>query len=85
MKQQDVILIAIVIFFSTVFALFLSKAIVASPQKRQQQVEVVQSISADLALPKPDSPYFNKQAIDPAKTITGGINANPDPFSGTAQ
>ena len=83
MKQQDFTLIIIVIFVSAVFALFVSKATIASPQKRQQQVQVVQPISA--SLPKPDSRYFNGQAIDPTQTITTGNNTNPDPFSAGAR
>jgi uncharacterized membrane protein len=82
MKKQDLALIVVVVVISVALALFISKATVASPQKRQQQVEVVQPISASMA--KPDSRYFNNQAIDPTKLITIGTNANPDPFSGSS-
>jgi hypothetical protein len=82
MKQQDFALIVIAVVISATLALFVSKATVASPQKRQQQVEVVQPISASMA--KPDSHYFNDQAIDPTKLITIGSNTNPNPFNGSS-
>lgn len=83
MKQKDIALIAIIIVFSAVISLFVSKSIFASPKNRQQQVEVVQPITADF--PKPDSRYFNSHAFDPTKQITIGQNANPNPFSSKGQ
>jgi hypothetical protein len=81
MKQKDLATILIVVFVSAVISLFVSKAIFASPKNRQQQVEVIQPITADF--PKPDEHYFNSQAFDPTKQITIGQNSNPDPFSGS--
>jgi hypothetical protein len=83
MKQKDIALIVAIVFVSAIISLFVSKAIFASPKNRQQEVEVVQSITADF--PKPDKRYFNKQSFDPTQLITIGQNANPDPFSGTSQ
>jgi hypothetical protein len=84
MKQQDLALVVVSVVISATLALFVSKALFASPQKRQQQVEVVPPISASIAKPQPNSPYFNNQAIDPTKLITIGNNANPDPFNGAS-
>jgi len=78
MKQKDIALIAIVVLISIVFSLVLSKFLFA-PKNHQQQVEIVQPISADF--PMPDSHYFNDKSIDPTKLITIGNNTNPDPFS----
>jgi len=83
MKQKDIALIAIVVIVSAFISLFVSKAIFASPKDRQQEVEVVQPITADFS--KPDSRYFNNKAFDPTQLITIGPNANPDPFSGSSQ
>jgi hypothetical protein len=83
MKQKDLALIVVVIIISAFISLFVSKAIFAPPKNRQQQVEVVQPITADF--PKPDDHYFNSQAFDPTKLITIGQNTNSDPFSGTSQ
>jgi hypothetical protein len=82
MKQKDIALIVIVVIISAILSLFISKAIFASPKNRQQQVEVVQPISANL--PTPDSRYFNGNAFDPTQLITIGQNSNPDPFSGSS-
>jgi hypothetical protein len=79
MKQKDIGLIMIVVFVSAVFSLFISNAIFASSKNRQQQVEIVQPISASFS--KPDPRYFNAQAVDPTKQITIGQSANTDPFS----
>lgn len=81
MKQKDIALIAVVIILSAVISLFVSKAIFVSPSSRQQQVEVVQPISADF--PQPDSHYFNSNAFDPTRLITIGQNNNTNPFSGS--
>lgn len=83
MKQKDIALIILIVAISAAVSFFASQRIFASPKARQQQVEVVQPISADF--PKPDSRYFNSQAFDPTELITIGQSANPDPFSGSAQ
>lgn len=82
MKQKDIALIIIVVFFSAIISYFLSGTLFAPPENRQQEVEVVQPITADF--PKPDSRYFNDKAFDPTQQITIGQNANPDPFSSTS-
>lgn len=83
MKQKDIALIIVIVFFSAVISLLLSKAIFVSPKNRQQEVEVVQPITADF--PKPDSRYFNSQSFDPTQLIIIGQNANPNPFSSSTQ
>lgn len=79
MKQKDIALIMVIVFIGAVTSFFISRAIFASPKKRQQQVAVVQPITADF--PQPDSTYFNKYAFDPTKLITIGKNANTNPFN----
>jgi len=81
MKQKDIVLIIVIVFISAVVSLFVSKALFVPPKNRQQQVEVVQPITADF--PKPDGQFFNAQANDPTQLITIGQNANNDPFSST--
>lgn len=82
MKQKDIALIILIAFISAIVAYFISNAIFAPPKNRQQEVEVVNPISADF--PKPDSAYFNNNSFDPTQSITIGGNANPDPFSSTS-
>lgn len=80
MKQQDMALIIVIVFVAAVSSFFVSKTIFASPKNRQQQVEVVQRITADF--PQPDDRYFNKNSVDPTQSITVGQNANGNPFNG---
>jgi len=79
MKQKDIALIIIVVFFSAVLSYFISNALFVTPKDRQQAVEVVQPITSDF--PKPDERFFNDQAFDPTQTIIIGENANTDPFA----
>lgn len=83
MKQKDIILIAIIIVFAAIASFIISGMIFNSPQKRQQQVEQVQVITAEF--PQPDKRFFNETAFDPTRTIVIGQNANPDPFSAQQQ
>ena len=79
MQRKDIAVVAVIVFISAIISLFVSKAIFAPPKNRQQQVEVVQSISADF--PQPDSRYFNSNAFDPTEVITIGQNSNTTPFN----
>lgn len=81
MKQKDIALIIVIVFFSAVISFVVSNALIATSRK-QQQAETVQPITAQFT--KPDSKYFNNQAFDPTKPITIGQNANSDPFSGAS-
>lgn len=80
MKQKDIVLIIVVVFFSSVFSLILSSLFISSPKNRRTQVEVVDKI--DPAFTQPDKTYFNADSIDPTKNIRIGDNLNSDPFNG---
>lgn len=83
MKQKDIALIAIVVFFSAIFSYFVSNAIFASPDNRQEKVEVVKAITTEF--PKPDERFFNDQAFDPTRIIVIGDDVNADPFTSQKQ
>ncbi|HSW75403.1 MAG TPA: hypothetical protein VLG16_06080 [Candidatus Saccharimonadales bacterium] len=83
MKQKDIALIIVIVFISAVASFFLSNLLFASPQNRQQEVEVVEPISANF--PTPNSKYFNNQSINPTELIQIGNSTNPNPFNGTSQ
>ena len=83
MKQKDVALIIIIVFISAVLSYFISQNVFAPPKNRQQQVKVVQPITANF--PQPDSHYFNSSAFDPTKQITISQYNNNNPFSSTSQ
>jgi hypothetical protein len=82
MKQKDIALIVVVVVISAIASLVVSNTIFASPAKRQQQVDVVQSLNA--SFPTPDSRYFNSSSIDPTQFTQIGNTTNPNPFNGTA-
>ena len=83
MKNKDIALIIVIGFISAVISFLVSGMLFAPPSNRQQQVEVVQPISASLE--QPDSRFFNKDAYDPTQQITISQNANNDPFKEPTQ
>lgn len=80
MKKNDIALILLIVSISLVVAYFIGQTIVGQPQKKQQQVEVVEPISADVNTP--DSHIFNKDAINPAVPIAIGNSSGQPPFTG---
>jgi hypothetical protein len=80
MKQKDIALIIVIVFVSALISWFVSKQLFAPPEKRQQEVEVVEPITADF--PKADKHFFNNSSFDPTQLITIGKNANSNPFRG---
>jgi hypothetical protein len=79
MKQKDIALIIVIVAVSGVISFFVSRLLFTSGGKREQKVEVVQSITTDFSAP--DSKYFNSASIDPTQTIQIGQDTNPAPFS----
>lgn len=82
MKQKDIALIVVIVVISAVISIVVSKFVFATPQNRQQQVEVVAPISARFI--DPDPTYFNSSSVDPTKIITITQNANTNPFHTSA-
>lgn len=79
MKQKDIALVIVVVFVSAMLSFFVSKLLFASPKNRQQRVEVVNPITPEFN--KPDSRYFNKDAVNPTKLIQIGDTSNTTPFN----
>jgi len=80
MKRNDLALIVLIVSISMVAAYFLGKAVIGEPKKQQQQVEVVDPITADVT--QPDAAIFNKDAINPTVPIQIGNSSNQQPFTG---
>lgn len=78
MKQKDIAVIILVVFFSGVFSYFVSNAIFATPEDLKTKVEVVEPITADFT--EPDSRYFNANSVNPTLNITIGDGQNQQPF-----
>lgn len=80
MKQKDILLLVVVAIVSGVISLILSNMLFASPDKRSQEVEVVDGISS--VFPKPNQKYFNSESVNPAQPVQIGTTTNPNPFTG---
>ncbi len=79
MKQKDIALIILIVFFGAVISVVVSKYLIVPPKNRQQEVEKVVEISQTFKVPV-DPRYFNNNSINPTQLIRIGENANPDPF-----
>jgi hypothetical protein len=84
MKQKDIALIIIIAAISGLASFFVSRMVFATPQNREQQVEVVDVITDQFNVPT-DKKYFNDKSINPAQLIEVGDNDNPNPFKGDGQ
>ena len=78
MKKKDLLLITAVAIVAGVAALIISRIFLSAPKHLQQEVEVVEPISAEFKTP--DQRIFNQQAINPTRLIRIGENQNPNPF-----
>lgn len=79
MKQNDIILIIVMVFVGGVLSFFISSALITSPKNRKEKVETVQAISSEFK--QPDSKYFNSNSFDPTQLIRIGDNSNNQPFN----
>ena len=78
MKKKDLILIIVVAVVAAFAAFFVSRLFLTAPKQLQQEVEVVEPISAEFK--SPDKRIFNNEAINPTRLIRIGENQNPNPF-----
>jgi|AntRauTorckE6833_2_1112554.scaffolds.fasta_scaffold00718_9 hypothetical protein len=79
MKKNDLTLIAVVIIFSSVFAVIISSLLFTGPDEQQQTVEKVQAITSEFN--EPNDEYFNNESINPTKLIRiGDGESNESPF-----
>jgi hypothetical protein len=83
MKQKDVALIVVIAFISAIVSFVVSNKIFVTPNNRQQQVEVVDNITADFK--SPNKKYFNSTSIDPTQAAQIAAGNNQNPFNGSGQ
>jgi hypothetical protein len=83
MKQNNVVTLIIIVVIAGIVSLTASKYLFTTAADRQQSVEVVPAIAANL--PTPSSTYFNSQSIDPTQLIQIGTTTNSNPFSSPSQ
>ncbi len=80
MKSKDILTLAVIGIVSMVISIIISNNFLATPEDRQQEVEVVEPISS--VFERPPEEYFNEDSLNPTKTIE--IKPDPDskPFGG---
>lgn len=79
MKKKDITLVAVVVIFSSVFAIVISNFIFTEPEDQAQTVERVEVITSEFNEPSND--YFNEDSINPTKLIRiGDSDDNQSPF-----
>lgn len=78
MKQKDIALILVVIFFSAIVSLVVSKALFTTKQEKLLSAEVVEPVSSEFQ--EPDKTVFNGEAINPTQIIQIGGDGNQNPF-----
>ena len=80
MKRKDLILIIVIVFFSSIVSLLITKAIFGGA-KAIQSTEVVEPISAQFE--QPNTKYFNASSFDPTLLIKVETSNVTDPFAGS--
>jgi len=78
MKQKDFALIAVIVIFSAVFSVLITKVVIGTPNTRKETVEVVEAITTDFS--QPDEKYYNKESINPTRLIQIQDVNNSTPF-----
>jgi hypothetical protein len=78
MKQQDIAIVIIVVFFAGIFSFFLStKFIVGGNEKLN--AETVAPVTSEFSVP--DKKVFNEKAINPTVKIEIKPGENNQPFA----
>jgi hypothetical protein len=78
MKQQDIAVIIVIIFFAGIFSFLVSNKFI-SPSDKKLNAEVVEEIQSDLMVP--DKTVFNAEAINPTVRIQIAPSSNAQPFN----
>jgi hypothetical protein len=78
MKQQDIAVIIVIIFFAGIFSFLVSNKFI-SPSDKKLNAEVVEEIQSDLMFP--DKTVFNAEAINPTVRIQIAPSSNAQPFN----
>lgn len=79
MKQKDIALIILIVFFSGIASYFISNQFISSP-KKDLDVSKVEPINAEFT--EPNKSYFNDKSVNPTQLIQIDANNNKSPFRG---
>lgn len=80
MQKKDFGVLAVVAIVSAVLSMILSGIFFSTPEDRAQSVETAEVIST--TFDRPNSDYFNTNAVNPAQNIQIGVDPNSTPFGG---
>lgn len=80
MKTKDIVTIVAVAIVSAIFSYVIAGFIFGSEGSENLEAPIVQPISTDFPVPEENNPYFNKDSLNPTKTINIGETGNQEPF-----
>ena len=78
MKSKDKMTIVAVVIFSAIVSIVLSNILMNKEKNKNQSIEIVTPISAELQ--RPPAEYYNANSINPTQTIQIGGNNTSQPF-----
>lgn len=78
MKQQDVAIIIVVVFFSAILSIMITRTVFTPQKNKELTVETVNPISSEFK--QPDPQVFNSNSINPTQLIQIGDGNNPGRF-----
>jgi hypothetical protein len=78
MKQQDIAILIIIVFFASIFSFVVSNKYI-SPSDEKLSAETVSAIVPEFSIP--DKTVFNSDAINPTVRIEIAPITNPQPFT----
>lgn len=78
MKQKDIALIIVVIFFSAIISFAITQMLFSTKGNKSLSAEIVEPINAEFK--EPDKTVFNGDAINPTQLIQIGGEANQNPI-----
>ena len=78
MKQQDLIIVAVIIFLAGIFSYIVSNKFI-TPSNQIQTAEIVTAIDPNFQLP--DATVFNDKAVNPTVKIQIKPGTNKSPFA----
>lgn len=78
MKQKDIALIIVVIFFAAIISFAVTQMLFSTKGNKSLSAEIVEPISSEFK--EPDKTVFNSDAINPTQLIQIGDQNNQNPL-----
>ena len=78
MKQQDLIIVVVIVFIAGIFSFIISNKFI-TPSNQKQTAEIVSAIDPNFQLP--DAEVFDSDAVNPTVKIQIKPGTNKSPFA----